>query len=131
MDPVSAIGLVASIITLLDLAKPLARQLGPSSHNKQELSRMIRVLIASKRSYESLRDFLEYNDEQESALADFLSEPEQQCIEVLSLLRDRLENQNFVNRYILGGKWDKKFDQWIKVLENAKESFDLTIQIDQ
>jgi hypothetical protein len=130
MDPVSAIGLVASIITLLELAEPLARRLGPSSHNKQELSRMIQVLIASKRSYESLRDFFE-DGKQESTMSEYIAEPEKQCIEVLSYLRKRLENQTFVDRYILGGRWDKMLDKSVKILEDAKNLFDQAMQIDQ
>jgi hypothetical protein len=130
MDPASAIGLVASIITLLDLAKPLARRLGPSSHNKQELSRMIQALIASKRSYECLREFFE-DGNQESTVSEYIAEPEKQCIEVLSFLRERMENQSFVDRHILGGKWDKKLDRCVMMLENAKDLFDQAIRIDQ
>lgn len=130
MDPASAIGLVASIITLLDLAKPLVRRLGPSSHNKKELSRMIQVLIASKRSYESLREFFE-DDKLESTVSECIAEPERQCIEVLTFLRERMERQDFFDRYILGAKWDKNLDRCVMILENAKDMFDQAIKIDQ
>jgi hypothetical protein len=49
MDPISAISFAASIASLLAIAKSLVKQLGPSSHGKQELNKMIRVLIALKR----------------------------------------------------------------------------------
>jgi hypothetical protein len=49
MDPVSAIGFAASIVGLLALTKPLIKQMGPTSHNKEELNKMIRALISLKR----------------------------------------------------------------------------------
>jgi hypothetical protein len=58
-------------------------------------------------------------------------DPEKQCQEVILFLRKRLESQSFINKFILGSKWDGKFDKCVKILQNARDSFDLAIQIDQ
>jgi len=91
---------------------------------------MIQVLIASKRSYESLREFFE-DDKLESTVSECIAEPERQCIEVLTFLRERMERQDFFDRYILGAKWDKNLDRCVMILENAKDMFDQAIKIDQ
>jgi len=54
-----------------------------------------------------------------------LDEPEKQCQEVLSFLRTTLENVTFIK-----SKWDSKLD-CVRILENARASFDLAIQINQ
>jgi len=131
MDPISAVSFAASIVGLLALTKPLIKQLGPSSHSKQELSRMVGVLIALRRSYESLREFLEFNDDDQSKMLELLGEPERQCMQAIAVLRKRLENRGFVDRLLLGSRWDGKFDKCIKILEDTRGLFDLAMQTDQ
>jgi hypothetical protein len=39
-------------------------------------------------------------------------------VEVLSFLRMRLESRGFVEKFVLGSRWDGKFDKYVKTPEN-------------
>lgn len=131
LDPVSAIGLAGSIAGLIEFVKPLIKQIGPSKHDKAELTQLVATLVSLQRTYALLEEFLEQNDGYQAAMRDNLVAPIKQCVEAISILRARLELSNSVKKFALGKGWDGKLDKCKKVLDDTRSLFDWAMQIDQ
>ena len=133
IDPISALGLAASIIAVIQLSKSVLKNVGPSAYNKADLNRLLGLVSGFKGAYESLEYRLEYSEDNESRakLLRQLEEPAKECKLVLECLRERLENINFVRQYIVGNRLDKKFKACMDRLKDQKELFELLMQADQ
>ncbi len=132
MDPITTIGLVASVITLIEVAKPLYSQLGPSNKNKEELKRLITVLGSFKASFENLISLqASSGGTNRDDLLSYVTQPVQECMEVLEYLRVRLENLNIFSKYVTGKGWDKSFNRCLQKLEDSQKLCDIIIQGDQ
>lgn len=131
LEVVAGIGLAAAIAGLIQFVEPMVKNLGPTQHGKDDLNGLILTLKTLNSSHDALVSFVESNHEQQSTILWYLREPNTRCIEVLAILENRLKKHNFVDRLIVGAKWDKKFDKYMKILDDARGCFDLAIQVDQ
>jgi len=79
MDPVSALGLAASIIAVLQLTgslvQPITASLGPSENDEKELKRLTTSLAGLQTAYRSLEKFLKDNPEDTQTLITLIMEP--------------------------------------------------------
>jgi hypothetical protein len=62
MDPITALGLAASIIAVVQMAQSVLKNVGASAHNKADLNRLLALASGFKGSYESLGYRLEYSE---------------------------------------------------------------------
>lgn len=135
MDPVSALGLAASIIAVIQLTgalmKPATSLLGPSENDEKELKRLLSVITGFQTAYSNLEQYLKSKPGEGQNLANAIELPIQDCKAVLAELELRLANMTFVRKRILGKKWDKGFKRLVKRLEDARQLFDVILQVDQ
>lgn len=131
LEVAAGIGLAAAIVGLIKFVQPMVDNLGPTQHGKEDLKRLILTLKTLQSSHEALTAFVGSNHDQQSTILWYLREPKTRCIEILLTLENRLKKHNFVDRFIVGAKWDKKLDKYMKLLDDARGCFDLAIQVDQ
>ena len=131
MDPVTAVGLAASIIACIQLTGTLLKRVGPSDHNKSDLTRIQKVVYGFHGAYQGLKLHLEINEEDRTRLSELdLEGSLRVCKEVLDVLQQRLRTVTFVGQYIVGRLWDGKLKKCVKRLEDAKELFELALHAD-
>jgi len=135
MDPVSALGLAASIIAVLQLTgalmKPATSSLGPSENDEKELKRLFITMTGFQIAYNNLERYLESKPGTADTLVAALQQPIHECKAVLAELKLRLSNMTFVRKHIIGRKWDKEFERLVKRLDDARKLFDVVLQGDQ
>jgi hypothetical protein len=135
MDPVSALGLAASIIAVIQLTgalmKPATSSLGPSENDGKELKRLLVTMTGFQTAYSNLEQYLKSKPSEGENLANAIELPIQGCKAVLAELKLRLANMTFVRKHIIGKKWDKGFKLLVKQLEDARQLFDDILQGDQ
>lgn len=133
MDSISALGLAASIIAVIQISQSVLQNVGPSAHNKADLNRLLGLASGFKGAYEALACRLEYGEDDDSraVLLKQLEAPANECKFVLECIRERLANANFVRMYILGSRFDKKFGKCVERLKDEKELFELVLYSDQ
>lgn len=68
MDPVSILGLTASIIPCNQLASALAREVGPSKHSKSDSKLILRTVYGLQWACQELEIWLKYNEEDSAGL---------------------------------------------------------------
>ena len=66
MDPISILGLSASIIACMQLTGALLKLAKPSEHGKKDLNRILQVLCGFHGAYDGFKAFLEHNQEDEA-----------------------------------------------------------------
>ncbi len=88
MDPVSALGLTASIIAVIQITTKLLKNVSPSEHSRQDLNRLLGTISGLKGVYEGLELHLQCSEEGElrNALLRQLEEPIKDCKLVLQCL---------------------------------------------
>ena len=135
MDPISALGLAASIIAVLQLTSaliaPATSSLGPSENDQKELNRLLTTMTGFKIAYINLEQYLKSKPGEAATLVTAIQQPIQECKEVLTQLRLRLSNMTFVRKHIIGKKWDKEFQCLVKRLDDARKLFDVILKGDQ
>jgi hypothetical protein len=133
MDPVTILGVTASIIACIQLTKTLLNRVGPSSHSKDDLNRILDTINGFQGSYTELQSFLKINEEDEARLSalQHLEKPLQKCNEALEFLRKRLDGLNFIGQHVIGSVWDAKLKKCLERLSEAKDLFDLAMRRDQ
>ena len=131
MDPITAVGLAASIIACIQLTETLLKRVGPSDHNKKDLTYIRQVVYGMHGVYQGLKLHLEINEEDRARLSELdLEGSLRVCKEVLDVLNGRLQSVTFVGQYIVGRLWDGKLKKCVKRLEDAKELFELALHTD-
>jgi len=133
MDPFSVLGVTASIIACIQLTGTLLRRVRPSHHSKKDLNRILTVICGFRGAYDSLKSYLEFNEEDEARLSTLqhLEAPLQDCKQVLEGLEERLKAVSFVEQYMVGSFWDRRLKEWLHRLEGAKRLFELALHADQ
>jgi hypothetical protein len=135
MDPVTALGLAASIIAVLQLTgaliKPATSSLGPLENDKKELEKLKTNMTGFQTAYSNLEQYLKSNPGAAETLAATIQQPMKECKAVLAELESRLRSMTFVRKYIVGKKWDKHFHRLVKRLDDARQLFDVILQGDQ
>jgi hypothetical protein len=135
MDPVSAVGLAASIIAVLQLTSALMEavtsSLGPSENDEKELKRLQTTMNGFQIAYTNLHQYLNSNPGTADTLVTALHQPAKECKVILDELKLRLSRMTFVTKHIIGKKWDKEFRRSLGRLEEARQLFDTILQGDQ
>ncbi len=132
MDPVSALGVAASVIACIQLTQSLLRRLGPSDHHAMDLHRMLRSMTSFLGAYEALKRISEVDDnKRDLSMTNYVDEPLRECKMVLEYIEDRLRNVNFIGQYVIGSTWDRRFKKCLARLDEAKELFELAVYADQ
>lgn len=135
MDPISALGLAASIIAVLQLTsalmKPATSALGPSENDEKELNRLLTTMTGFQVAYNNIEQYLKSNPGTANTLLTAIQQPIRDCKVVLAQLKLRLSNMTFVRKHITGKKWDKEFKCLVERLDDARQLFDVILQGDQ
>jgi hypothetical protein len=135
MDPVSALGLAASVIAVIQLTgaliKPVTSSLGPSENDEKELKRLLATVTGFQIAYNNLEQYLKSNPVTTEILLKAIQQPIRECKEALSELKLRLSTMTFVRKHLIGRKWDNGFQRLRKCLNDAKQLFDVVLQGDQ
>ncbi len=132
-----AIGLVASVIAIVQLSgaclKLSLKPLGPSSYKPERLQSLSASLYGFNGTIRNLQTHLEIFEDDQARLdtLNHLQEPLMRCREALQLLSLRLQSDGFFAQYIMGSRFDKKFDLCLMVLNDAKKLLELSLQCDQ
>ena len=135
MDPISALGVAASIIAVVQLSsallKPVTSSLGPSENDAKELNRLLTTMTGFRVAYNNLEEYLKNIPGTADTLVTAIEQPLRECKLVLVELRLRLSNMTFVRKRIIGAKWDTEYNRLIKRLDDARNLFDIILQGDQ
>jgi len=132
-----AIGLVASVIAIVQISgaclKLSLKPLGPSSYKTERLQSLSTTLYGFNGNIRNLQTLLEIYEDDQARLdtLNHLREPLTKCHEALQLLSSRLQSDGFFAQYIMGSKFDKKFELCLRVLNDAKGLLELSLQCDQ
>ncbi|QSZ37359.1 hypothetical protein DSL72_009457 [Monilinia vaccinii-corymbosi] len=134
MDPVSALGLAASIITCIQLAQALlvCTKVGPSENNRVDLEHMLKTLRGFLASYEGLKSIAAL-DESEGRfyLIEQTREPLKECQAVIDEVNKRLKEKRFFDQWVRGSSWDRKINKCLSKFGDIKEQFHIAIQSNQ
>jgi hypothetical protein len=135
MDPITAIGLAASIIAVIQLTgaliAPVTSSLGPSENDERELKNLLSTITGFQTAYNNLKHYLKSNPGQAESLAIAIKLPIENCKAVLLELNLRLSRMTFVRKHIIGRRWDKSFQSLVKRLDDARNLFEVILQGDQ
>jgi hypothetical protein len=133
MDPITILGVTASIVACIQLTERLLQQVGPSKHDKRELNRILGIIYGFRGVFDGLKSYLEFNEEDHARLSSLqqLEQPLQDCKQALGAVKHRLDNLNFVGQYIVGSRWDGKLNKLLHTLDEAKKLFELVLHADQ
>ena len=132
-----AVGLAASVIAIVNLTaaclKLSSKLVGPSSYKPERLQSLHATLYGFNGIIRNLQTHLEIYEDDQARLdtLDQLQGPLTRCSEALHLLSSRLKSDGFFAQYIVGSRFDKKFDLCLRVLHDAKELLELSLQSDQ
>lgn len=133
----SGLNLSANIISITDLTgtvlKICAKHIGPSNHTSKQLSEIRSLLYGLHGTTKNLQTCIDISEEDEARLESFrhLQEPLQRCDEALRLLCERLRDKSLFNKYVMGTRFDKEFEDCMRVLGQARDLLDLALQCDQ
>lgn len=132
MDPITVLGVTASIIACLKLTGPLLKKFGPSDHSKTDLSRILKTIQGFQDSCNELKSHLDAHPENEARFSTYqrLDEPLLLCREALEFLHKRLESLNFIGQHVVGNKWDFKLKKCLQRLDEAKDLLKLALRKD-
>ena len=133
MDPFSVLGVTASIIACIQLTGTLLKHVGPSSHGRADLNRILQVVSGFNGAYEGLKLSLQFNETDHTRMSTLqhLEGPLRDSRAALELLQNRLENLGRLGQYIIGSTWDGKLKNCLKRLEDSKALFELAMHADQ
>lgn len=133
MDPVSILGLTASVIACIQLSGSLLARLRPSNHSREELNRILKTLCGFRGALEGLKTHIEFNvdDGERLSAVNHLEAPLTACKEALELVTQRLNAVSFVGKYIVGSVWDGTLRKALQRLDEAKDLLELSMHADQ
>ncbi|KAM0318579.1 hypothetical protein ABEW05_001354 [Botrytis cinerea] len=104
MNPVSVLGLTASIIACIQLAQALSKEVGLSEHNRTDLERMLRTLRRFLASYQGLKNIAAIDESGgRFCLVKQAEQPWKESQEIINEVQQRLEEKNLFNQWIRGG----------------------------
>lgn len=137
MDPVSALGLAASIIAVVQLTgsclKSTQKFLGPSQHSSNDLQTISATLYAFNGSIRNLQTHLEICEEDQARLQalEYLQKPLQDCEDALKVIESRVKNLTFVGQHVVGVRFDSKLKRCLRALDDSGSLLSLALQADQ
>lgn len=132
MDPVTVLGVTASLIACLQLTGALLKQFGPSDHSQTDLNRILKTIQGFQDSCNDLKSHLDADPENETRLSSYrhLHEPLELCQEALKFLHKRLEGRHYIGQHIVGKSWDNKLKKCLQRLDEAKDLLQLALSKD-
>lgn len=132
MDPITVLGVTASLIACLQLTGALLGRFGSSDHSRTDLHRILKNIQGFQDSCNDLKSYLDAHPENEARFSTYqrLDEPLRLCRGALEFLRKRLESLNFIGQYVVGNKWDSKLKKCLQRLDEAKDLLKLALRGD-
>lgn len=126
------LAVTASLIACIQLASTLAKRLGPSSRDKDDLTRILATLCSFHGALEGLKTYMEFNAQDSARMTamQHLDQPLQDCKDALDMVNSQLKSVKLVGKYIVGKFWDGKLDKCLKKLDEAKQLLELSMHSD-
>lgn len=123
MDPVTILGVTASIIACLQLTGTLLNRFGPSDHCKRDLKGILKTIEGFHDSCNDLKSRWEVDPENEvrRSAIQHLDKPLRLCEETLEFLQLRLDRLTFIGQHVVGIVWDNKLKKCLQRLDDAKD----------
>lgn len=134
MDGLSLAASVIAVIQLAGSCLKLSRKfLGPSEFGSSDLTSMTIALYGFNGAVKSFQTLLEVYEDDEARLSslEYLKPALKQCEKVLHIIKDVVEKSNFIEKHLIGPKFDRKLKTSLKALDGAKELFMLALHADQ
>ena len=132
MDPLS---LTAGVIAIVQITRDCMKlaKIGPSKHHLTRLKEINTNIYGFYGTIKNLQVHLEIYEEDQARLSalDHLQEPLARCLEALKLLKIRFEHDNVFKQYVMGLRFDKKLEDCLRVINDAKLLLELALQCDQ
>jgi hypothetical protein len=131
------LSLAASIIAVIQLAgsclKLSRKFLGPSEFGSSSLASMTAALYGFNGAVKSFQTYLEIYDDDEARLSSLetLKPVLKQCEEALHIIEDFVGKSSFIEKHVIGSKFDSRVKSSLKALDGAKELFILALHTDQ
>jgi hypothetical protein len=132
MDPLSVTASVIAIVQITGECMKLAK-IGPSKYHLTRLKEINTNLYGFYGTIKNLQMHLEIYEEDQARLSalDHLQEPLARCFEALKLLKNRVEHDGVFSQYVMGLRFDKKLEDGLRVIADAKSLLELALQCDQ
>ena len=129
MDPITVLGVTASLIACLQLTGTLVKRFEPSDHSKPNLYRILQTIQGFQDTCNDLKSRLNAHPENEARLSTYqhLDEPLRLCREALKFLHKRLDGLNFIDQHIVGNRWDSKLKKCLQRLDETKDLLKLAL----
>ncbi|OCT48034.1 hypothetical protein CLCR_04007 [Cladophialophora carrionii] len=132
MDPLSLTGGVIAIVQITGECMKLAK-IGPSKYHLARLKQINTNLYGFYGTINNLQLHLAIHEEDKARLSalDHLQEPLARCLEALKLLKNRFEHDGVFTQYVMGLRFDKKLEDCLRVIADAKSLLELALHCDQ
>ena len=133
MDPISALGVVPTVVQLTGSCLKLCREhIGPSKHPRKHI-RLIHddlwVFNGSLKNLQTHYDICEDSQARSITLAS-IEKPLSDCKEALDSIREHLESKNLLKRLITGAHFDTALEIHLSRLKNGRVLFHEVVQAD-
>lgn len=138
MDPLSALGVAASVISVVGMTASCLKLcskmmgLGPSQNTSDDLKSILDMLYKFNGSIKNLQTHLELCEEDQARLStlDELRMPVKDCEFALKIIQHHLEGPR-LGRYLVGARFDSKIKRSLTALEHSKTLFVEALCADQ
>ncbi|EXJ54732.1 hypothetical protein A1O7_10073 [Cladophialophora yegresii CBS 114405] len=132
MDPLSLTASVVAIVQITGECMKLAK-IGPSKYHLARLKQINTDLYGFYGTINNLQLHLKICEEDQARLSalDHLQEPLSRCLEALKLLKTRFEHDGVFTQYVMGLRFDKKLEDCLRVIADAKSLLELALLCDQ
>lgn len=130
------IGLTASIIAIVQLTgsciKIGGRYLGPTKHTSKDLNELSSVLYQFHGTITTLELHHRIHEEDEARLyaLSHLNQPLKKCEQALTIIKQRLENINSIEKYVTGSRFDRDLKQAMHDIAESKSLFEIAVLTD-
>lgn len=132
MDPASAIGLVATAISLTSSCLRVCK-IGPSKHSQDYLQSISKELWDFNGSLKNLETHYDIYEESQarSNLLPSIKDPLSACETALKAIREHLESKNPVKKLFRGAHFDAVLERHLICLKRSRALFHEALQADQ
>ena len=134
MDPISVLGLVFTAVQLTSSClKECRKFIGPSKHSSAYVQSIAGDLWAFNGSLRNLQTHYDiYEDGQARSIAlSSMEKPLSDCKYALELIREHLESNKVLGKYVIGVHFDTALRRHLSCLKNSRILFHEVLQADQ
>ena len=132
MDPASAIGLVATAVSLTSSCLRVCK-IGPSKHSQDYLQSVSQELWDFNGSLKNLEHHYDIFEESQarSNLLPLINDRLLACETALKAIREHLESKNPVKKIVRGARFDAVLERHLNCLKRSRTVFHEALQADQ